>query len=84
MRVYNDFESLPHRRGYGIISLSCKEEIDSIMNSIVWHEVSFPSTNGAYNLRFDLIQRVIWERLSGECKSNNSIITLNSFFGGDA
>ena len=82
MRVYNDFESLPHRRGYGIVSLSCKEEIDSIMNSIIWHEVSFPSTNGAYNLRFDLIQRVIWEKLSGECKNNNSIITLDSFFGG--
>jgi hypothetical protein len=34
------------------------------MNEVVWSEVSFKSTNGAYNLRFDLIEKTIWNNLS--------------------
>tara|TARA_B100000287_G_scaffold75000_1_gene66917 strand:- start:118 stop:1131 length:1014 start_codon:yes stop_codon:yes gene_type:complete len=66
MRVYNDFEKLPHRRGYGIVSLTHKERIKEIVNEINWENVSFPSTNGAYNLRFDIIEKTIWRMLTKE------------------
>jgi type IV secretory pathway TrbF-like protein len=37
--------------------------MDSVMKSIDWEESSFKSTNGALNLRFDLIEKIIWENL---------------------
>lgn len=79
MTVYDNFESLPHRRGYGIVVQSCSDEIESIMRETNWSEVAFPSTNGAYNLRFDIIQRQIWSRLSGTCKDTNKKPTLMEF-----
>jgi hypothetical protein len=63
MTVYNDFEKLPHRRGYGIVVQSRNDEINSIIRDINWSDVAFVSTNGAYNLRFDIIQRNIWSKL---------------------
>jgi hypothetical protein len=57
MKLYYDFEELPQRRGYGIIVLSNK--IKSIIEKTNWSEVSFISTNGAYNLRVDLIEKGI-------------------------
>ena len=71
MKVYNDFESLPHRRGYGIIVKQYYDEIDEIMKSIDWVNVSFPSTNGAYNLRFDLIEKSIGKHLNLETSHIN-------------
>ena len=38
------------------------------MNEIDWSNVSFTSTNGAYNLRFDIIERIIWDRLPTQLK----------------
>lgn len=63
MKVYANFEDLPHRRGYGIVALSEKDVIDSIMKSVDWSKVSFSSTNGAFNLRFDLIKKTIWQNM---------------------
>ena len=63
MKVYDDFEKLPHRRGYGIVTLNHEKSLDSIMSEINWSEVAFASTNGAYNLRFDIIEKVIWKHL---------------------
>ena len=63
MVVYRNFEDLPHRRGYGVVVIDNHNEIDIIMNEVVWSEVSFKSTNGAYNLRFDLIEKTIWNNL---------------------
>jgi len=63
MIMYRDFEDLPHRRGYGVVVLNHKNEIDQIMNDVVWSEVSFKSTNGAYNLRFDIIEKTVWKNL---------------------
>ena len=63
MKVYYDFENLPHRRGYGIVAIRNKEEITDVMNCIDWANRSFKSTNGALNLRFDLIQKILWEEL---------------------
>ena len=63
MEVKRHFEDLPHRRGYGIVSLIDKQIMDSVMSEINWEEVSFKSTNGALNLRFDIIEKSIWDRL---------------------
>jgi hypothetical protein len=63
IKVYNNFEDLPHRRGYGIVILSNKQKLDNIINNINWKESAFSSTNGAYNLRFDIINKSIWEQI---------------------
>jgi hypothetical protein len=63
MEVKSNFEELPHRRGYGIVSLIDKKIMDSVMGSIDWEKSSFKSTNGALNLRFDLIEKIIWQHL---------------------
>lgn len=55
MRLYSSFDELPGRRGYGIIVKSNQAEIANIIESTDWSDVAFVSTNGAYNLRFDLI-----------------------------
>jgi hypothetical protein len=59
MKLYHDFEELPQRKGYGIVVLSQKELVNSTIESIDWSEVCFVSTNGACNLRFDLIEKRI-------------------------
>lgn len=76
MKVYIDFEELPHRRGYGIVSLIDKKVLNSVVESINWSEVSFSSTNGALNLRFDIIEKTIWNSLSDEIKASNSCAKL--------
>lgn len=63
MVSYDNFENLPHRRGYGLVVQSHREEISRIMRETDWSEVSFPSTNGAFNLRFDIIERHLWSCL---------------------
>lgn len=68
VRVYDNFEELPHRRGYGVVALNHKKEINNIMKRIDWSEVSFRSTNGAYNLRFDIIEKTILNNLPGPLK----------------
>lgn len=68
MKVYNHFEDLPHRRGYGIVSLTDKQVLDTVMQSIKWSDVSFASTNGAYNIRFDIIEKTIWKMLPDSLK----------------
>ena len=73
MKVYNDFEKLPHRRGYGIKSLSYKEEIVNIMNETDWSKVAFPSTNGAYNLRFNIIEKTVWNGLPDTVSLHSSV-----------
>ena len=60
MTAYDNFESLPNRRGYGVVFKKNKKElIDLFYNKINWEEVSFISTNGALNLRTDLIMNQI-------------------------
>lgn len=63
MIAYGDFEKLPHRRGYGLVILKYHTEIKNVMQNINWLDVSFKSTNGAYNLRFDIIEKTIWKNL---------------------
>lgn len=68
MKVYDNFESLPHRRGYGIVVENHKEILGDVIKTIDWSAVAFESTNGAYNLRFDLIEKSIWNNLPDELK----------------
>ena len=63
MVVYDNFENLPHRRGYGVVVQSRKEEVSKIIRETNWSEVSFSSTNGAFNLRFDIIEQHIHRNL---------------------
>jgi hypothetical protein len=78
MKFYTHFEDLPHRRGYGIVALGDKKVLDDVMRSINWSEVSFASTNGAYNLRFDIIEKTIWNALPEHHRNNQD--PLKSFF----
>ena len=62
IHLYNTFENLPQRRGYGIITK--QKEIDSIIEGIDWSKVAFYSTNGASNLRTSLIIHAINSELN--------------------
>lgn len=55
MKIYDTFEELPKKRGYGVVFYD-KKEIN-IINSkkIDWGKISFLSTNSAYNLRVSKI-----------------------------
>lgn len=57
MKLYDDFESLPQRRGYGIIVED--KTINPVIENIKWSEVAFYSTNNAINLRTSLIVKAI-------------------------
>lgn len=62
MKLYYNFNELPQNRGYGIILLEEKEKVGNIIKNTDWKNSSFKSTNGAYNLRFDLIENVLIEK----------------------
>ena len=57
VHLYDNFEDLPQRRGYGIIvsDNTLREKIQTID----WSKISFYSTNGASNLRSSLIINAI-------------------------
>ena len=62
MKLYYDFEELPQRRGYGIIVL--EDKVRFIIEKTKWNKASFISTNGALNLRVDLIEKEIGKNLT--------------------
>lgn len=55
MKVYDNFDELPNKRGYGILVLKNKKQIVSKIKKVKWENVAFLSTNSALNLRMDLI-----------------------------
>lgn len=55
--LYKDFNSLPQRRGYGIVVED--ENVRKKIENIDWKEIAFYSTNGASNLRTSLITEAI-------------------------
>ena len=59
MRVYENFESLPNRRGMGVVIFQNKEQIKNLLEKNDWHKTAFVSTNGAINLRFSLVEDVV-------------------------
>ncbi|MGL4950838.1 MAG: hypothetical protein ACRC4M_03355 [Mycoplasma sp.] len=66
IELHNEFKSLPHNRGYGIVILKDPTKIRKLMQTIDWSKVSFKSTNGANNLRSDLICK----KIENEVNSN--------------
>lgn len=62
MKAYDSFENLPNRRGYGVVfKKESKILKDMFYNKINWEKIAFISTNGALNLRTDLIMNQIIE-----------------------
>jgi hypothetical protein len=55
MKVYESFEDLPGRKGYGLVFRRNRDTHILKAKSIKWDEVSFLSTNSAFNLRTSLI-----------------------------
>jgi len=55
MKIYERFEDLPGKKGYGIVFFTDKEKMINISKSIDWSSISFLSTNSAYNLRTSII-----------------------------
>lgn len=61
MKLYHNFEDLPQRRGYGIKILKEFDVVNEAFKQIDWVSKSFKSTNGAFNLRTDLIEKSLVE-----------------------
>ena len=59
MKTYSNFDDVPKKTGYGIVFLKEKEIASDIINKTDWSTIAFKSTNGAYNLRTDLIESVL-------------------------
>ena len=55
MKIYDSFEELPKRRGYGVVFYDRKEATIIKSKNIDWEKISFLSTNSAYNLRVSKI-----------------------------
>ena len=54
-KPYKSFSLLPHNRGYGVIYLKNKSITKEIEKKIDWSKAFFKSTNGANNLRSQII-----------------------------
>ena len=59
MKLYDKFDDLPQSAGYGIVILNKNKPVKELILNTNWANVSFKSTNGALNLRFDLINKVL-------------------------
>ena len=55
MKCYMQFNALPNKKGYGVVFLKNKQMMIERAKKIKWSDVSFLSTNSAYNLRTSLI-----------------------------
>jgi len=67
MRIYESFEELPGRKGYGVVFSAAKKQA-GLKKALEtdWSTVSFLSTNSAYNLRTSLIQKALTLTLTQE------------------
>ena len=55
MKIYDSFEDLPGRKGYGIVFFTDKNSMLNKAKNTDWSSISFLSTNSAYNLRTSII-----------------------------
>ncbi len=55
MRVYESFDELPNRKGYGVVFHGNSVALRAVAAGVDWAEVSFLSTNSALNLRTSII-----------------------------
>lgn len=56
MRYYESFNTLPNKKGYGIVFNKDKNENIIKFKNIDWSKVAFLSTNSAYNIRTSQIK----------------------------
>ena len=50
MKYYDNFDTLPRKKGYGIVFIKDKEKNLEKFKNIDWSNVAFLSTNSAYNI----------------------------------
>lgn len=55
MRLYNSFDELPGKKGYGVVFFKNRDEMIAKAKTVDWSTVSFLSTNSAYNLRSSIV-----------------------------
>ena len=55
MRIYTSFESLPGKKGYGIVFKENKAAMMERALAVDWSAAAFLSTNSAYNLRTSIV-----------------------------
>jgi len=58
MRYYESFDTLPRKKGYGILFHLQKEENIQKFKEIDWTKIAFLSTNSAYNIRSSQISEL--------------------------
>ena len=58
MKYYESFNTLPNKRGYGIVFNKYKNININKFKNIKWEDISFLSTNSAYNLRSSKIHDI--------------------------
>lgn len=51
MKYYEKFDTLPRKKGYGIVFIKDKEKNLKKFKDIDWTKIAFLSTNSAYNIR---------------------------------
>ena len=51
MKYYDSFDTLPRKKGYGVVFIKDKKENINKFKNINWSEIAFLSTNSAYNIR---------------------------------
>ena len=51
MKCYETFDTLPRKKGYGIVFIKDKEKNLEKFKNIDWSNIAFLSTNSAYNIR---------------------------------
>lgn len=61
MRYYTSFDTLPRKKGYGIVFLQNKQENIEKFKKIDWTNIAFLSTNSAYNIRSSQIRSQFME-----------------------
>ncbi len=64
IKFENNFKSLPNKRGYGLIFLKNQKQLINLCKKIDWQKASFKSTNGANNLRTQLIIDAINKKIN--------------------
>ena len=59
VKIYDSFEDLPKRRGYGVLFFENKENNIKKSKVLCWENIAFLSTNSAYNLRMSKISNAL-------------------------
>ena len=60
MKAYSNFEELPQRRGFGLKIVS-DEDLYEKIRTADWAGNAFRSTNGAFNIRTEIIEKIIFD-----------------------